>query len=112
MKGNEARLLSFHGRVHEERDLQYEQGCMAGMLTDRKYTSKTIPAVLMAHGWPAKTRLFICARLSYADEMIVKTTLSEAANLPEVANGILIAVDEAEKNLETGDKEGKYAAGH
>ncbi len=94
---HEARLLSFHGRVPKEQDLRYEQGCIAGMLTDRKYTSKTIPAVLMAHGWPQKTRLFICARLSYADENIIKTTLGEAANLPETANGILIAVDEAEK---------------
>lgn len=101
-----ARLLSFHGRVPKEQDLQYEHGCIAGMLTDRKYTSKTIPAILLAHGWPKKTRLFICARLSYADENITSTTLGEAERLPETANGILIVVDEAENVLETGGREG------
>lgn len=99
---HEARLLSFHGRVPKEQDLTYEPGCLAGMLTDRKYTSKTIPAVLMAHGWPKKTRLFICTRLSYADESIVETTLGGAAALPEVANGILIVMDEKAENAEQG----------
>jgi cobalt-precorrin-7 (C5)-methyltransferase len=91
---HEAKLLSFHGRVPAAKDLQYEQGSIVGMLTDAKYTSKTIPAVLMAHGWPKETRLFICARLSYADEKIVRTTLAEAEVLPETAGGILIAMDE------------------
>ena len=63
------------------------------MLTDRTFTSKTIPAVLLAHGWPPETRLFICARLSYEDERIEETTLAEAPALPETGSCILIAVD-------------------
>lgn len=91
---HEARLLSFHGRVPAEKELLYEKGSLLGMLTDKKNTSKTISVVLMAHGWPKETRLFICARLSYADEKIVRTTLGEAGDLPEISSGILIAVDE------------------
>lgn len=94
---HEARLLSFHGRMPEEARLQYWPGGMLGMLTDRTFTSRTIPDVLIAHGWPPETRLFICARLSYEDEQIVATTLSGAQELPEMGGVVLIAVDEVEK---------------
>lgn len=94
---HEARLLSFHGRKPAAERLAYHPGSVLGMLTDRTFTSKTIPAVLLAHGWPPETRLFICARLSYEDEQIVATRLSEAQELPELGGVILIAVDETEK---------------
>lgn len=89
-----AHLLSFHGRVPEEAAYTYEKGLVLGMLTDEKHTSHTIPALLMAHGWRKDARLYICARLSYKDEQITATTLGEAAGLPEVGSGILIALDE------------------
>ena len=91
------RLLSFHGRVPAEERLAHVPGAVLGMLTDRTFTSKTIPAVLLAHDWPPETRLFICARLSYEDEQIVATTLSGAQKLPEMGGVILIAVDETEE---------------
>ena len=94
---HEARLLSFHGRVPAEERLAHVPGAVLGMLTDRTFTSKTIPAVLLAHDWPPETRLFICARLSYEDEQIVATTLSGAQELPEMGGVILIAVDETEE---------------
>lgn len=90
---HEALLLSFHGRKPSEESLAYRSHGILGMLTDRTFTSKTIPAVLLAHGWPRETRLFICARLSYEDESIVKTTLAGAGELPETGSCILIAVD-------------------
>ena len=49
---HEARLLSFHGRKPAAERLAYHPGSVLGMLTDRTFTSKTIPAVLLAHGWP------------------------------------------------------------
>ena len=90
---HEARLLSFHGRKPAAERLAYQSGSVLGMLTDRTFTSKTIPAVLLANGWPPETRLFICARLSYEDERIEETTLAEAPALPETGSCILIAVD-------------------
>ena len=89
-----ARLLSFHGRVPRKCDYAYEKGLVLGMLTDAKYTSHTIPALLMGAGWSAASQLFICSRLSYADERIVRTTLGEAAGLAEVGSGILIVAGE------------------
>ena len=47
---HEARLLSFHGRKPAAERLAYHPGSVLGMLTDRTFTSKTIPAVLLAHG--------------------------------------------------------------
>lgn len=100
---HEARLLSFHGRKPAAERLAYQSGSVLGMLTDRTFTSKTIPAVLLANGWPPETRLFICARLSYEDERIKETTLAEAPALPETGSCILIAVDRRpEKTREGG----------
>lgn len=89
-----AHLLSFHGRVPERAAYAYETGRVLGMLTDAKHTSRTIPALLMEAGWKRDARLYVCARLSYEDERIVRTTLGEAAELDEVASGILIVTDE------------------
>lgn len=87
---HDALLLSFHGRVPDDSALKYEKGKILGLLTDAKYSSKTIPDVLMKHGWPADARLSVCSRLSYEDEEIVRTTLGKAADEKEQTHCILV----------------------
>lgn len=90
---HDARLASFHGRQPQSGEIRYQQGAVLGMLTDARFTSRTIPPLLMKAGWPADARLHICTRLSYADERIVTITLEQAAEYPETASCILIVSD-------------------
>ena len=46
--------------------------------------------LLLQLGWPAETELFICARLSYADERIICTTLQGAEQEAEIGHCILV----------------------
>ena len=86
-----ATLLSFHGRRPSDEDLKPSDGKILGMLTDGEYNSHTIPEILISNGWSKDSKLAICARLSYDDEQIVETTLSEALNLEVFKHCILIA---------------------
>ena len=92
-----ATLLSFHGRHPSDDQLKYTPGKIIGMLTDGEYNSHTIPKILMSNNWPSNSKLAICARLSYSDEKILKTTLEDAATLEVVKHGILI-VRESSQN--------------
>lgn len=87
---HDASLLSFHGRVPETDTLAYEPGRILGLLTDGKYNSHTIPEVLMEQGWPPEAELAVCSRLSYEDEVILRTTLGQARELPLYTHCILV----------------------
>lgn len=87
---HEARLASFHGRVPQTEDLAYKEGALLGLLTDRTHNSRTIAQRLMELGWPSVAELYICSRLSYADEQIIYTTLGEAASASEISHGVLV----------------------
>ena len=85
-----ARLLSLHGRRPQAAELRYEKDALLGILTDAVYTSHSVPLLLQAHGWPPAAQLFICARLSYEDEVICATTLGEAAAEREYTHCVLV----------------------
>ena len=85
-----ARLLSMHGRMPEMAELVYAPGAVLGILTDAVHNSRTIAQLLLQLGWPAETELFICARLSYADERIICTTLQGAEQEAEIGHCILV----------------------
>ena len=85
-----ARLLSMHGRMPEKAELAYAPGAVLGILTDAVHNSRTIAQLLLQLGWPAETELFICARLSYADERIIRTTLQGAGQEAEIGHCILV----------------------
>ena len=87
---HDARLLSMHGRRPPDDALRYAPGAMLGLLTDKEYSSRTIPALLMKLGWPELASVSICARLSYEDETIVSTTLKDAAAAPEETHCIMV----------------------
>lgn len=90
---HDADLLSFHGREPEMAKLNYSKGRILGFLTDTKNNSRTVPEKLMQAGWPAEAKLAICARLSYDDEEIVKTTLGKSCEVKEYSNCVLVVTD-------------------
>ncbi len=94
---HDARLLSFHGRRPGMDQLSYWKGGLLGMLTDGDCNSKTISSLLMELGWPGTSKLFVCARLSYEDERILRMTLEEAAGQEPVGNCVLIVWDREEE---------------
>ncbi|ORT99547.1 Cobalt-precorrin-6y C5-methyltransferase [Anaerovibrio sp. JC8] len=87
-----AELMSMHGRTVAKEKLRYKPGRTIGFLTDGKNNSKTIPALLLSLGWPADTMLGICSRLSYEDELIIKTTLGEAEDLKKTFLSCVLVV--------------------
>ena len=89
---HDASLLSFHGRRPSDDELAYAPGRVIGMLTDGKRSSRTIPKLLMDMGWPKETKAAICARLSYDDESIVRTTLAGATEAQEETHCVLVVM--------------------
>lgn len=89
---HDASLLSFHGRRPSDAELAYEPGRVIGMLTDTKNSSRTIPKLLMEMGWPEDAKAAICARLSYEDERVVRTTLAEAATDKEETHCVMVVM--------------------
>ena len=87
---HEAQLLSYHGRVPSTEALSYKKGKILGMLTDHVHTSQSIAKDLLASGWPPQAFIAICARLSYEDEQVIRSTLAEAAQHPPVSSCVII----------------------
>ncbi|MBE6099674.1 MAG: precorrin-6y C5,15-methyltransferase (decarboxylating) subunit CbiE [Anaerovibrio sp.] len=89
---HDAELISMHGRKAPGERMVYQPGKILGFLTDKKNNSKTIPAMLRKMGWPARTMVGICNRLSYPDEKIIITTIGEAAKLETVYLNCVLVV--------------------
>ncbi len=90
MSWYDATLLSFHGRRPPDDKLKFEPNKVLGLLTDAEFNSVTISKILLNLGWAETSRLIICARLSYADEKIIDTTLADAINAEPVNHCVLI----------------------
>lgn len=93
-----ARLLSFHGREPLEAELVRLDGTVLGMLTDGRNNSQTIAARLMAHGWKSNDTMYVCTRLSYADEQILETTIGSAAESEGIGHGVIVVCTHEEKH--------------
>ena len=89
---HDASLLSFHGRRPSDDELAYAPGRVIGMLTDTKNSSRTITQILMEMGWPGDAKAVICARLSYEDERIVRTTLAGAVTEKEETHCVMVVI--------------------
>lgn len=85
-----AKLLSFHGRKPSTEDLKFSPEKILGLLTDAEFNSASISKILLDAGWEKNSNVAICARLSYPDEKILRTTLAAAANSEPVGHCILI----------------------
>lgn len=73
----DARLISMHGRTANDNDLNYDPDKKLGILTDYEQDPKFIAGVLIDHGWPLNAKVWLCANLSYENEEIKHSTLSE-----------------------------------
>ena len=93
-----ARLLSFHGREPLEAELVRLDGTVLGMLTDGRNNSQTIAARLMVHGWKSNDTMYVCTRLSYADEQILETTIGSAAESEGIGHGVIVVCTHEEKH--------------
>ena len=88
---HDATLLSFHGRQPSRTALEYSAGKILGLLTDAEFNSATISQLLIDEcGWSKNSSVTICARLSYPDEKIFTTTLTEAVKAEPVKHCVLI----------------------
>ena len=85
-----ARLLSFHGREPLTEELFRSSDAVIGMLTDGRNNSQTIAVRLLACGWRDEDIMYICTRLSYADENIITTTLGAAKMDAGIGHGVII----------------------
>lgn len=90
---HDATLVSYHGRTPKNSDIAFSPNKILGMLTDSRNNSQSIAENLINNaGWQENSTLYICERLSYADEKITATTLIAAANAEPVKNCVLIVV--------------------
>ena len=85
-----ARLLSFHGREPLETELVRTAGAVLGMLTDGRSNSQTIAARLLSRGWREGDIMYVCTRLSYADERVIETTLGAAQKDAGIGHGVIV----------------------
>ena len=85
-----ARLLSFHGREPQAEELLRAPGVVLGMLTDGRNNSQTIAARLLACGWRDEDAMYVCTRLSYANEHILTTTLGAAKDDKGIGHGVIV----------------------
>ena len=90
MPWHDAALLSFHGRRPDDRELYYAPNRVLGLLTDGAFNSQSISKILIDNGWAPTTKIFICARLSYDDEKIIRTTLENAVEGEPIKHCVLI----------------------
>lgn len=91
-----ARLLSFHGREPLEAELVRTDGAVLGMLTDGRSNSQTIAARLLSRGWREGDIMYVCTRLSYADERVIETTLGAAQNDEGIGHGVIVVCAQEE----------------
>ena len=88
----DAILVSMHGRTAPREQMVYCPGNVICFLTDKKNNSRTIPDMLRKLGWPPNAMLAICNRLSYPDEKIIITTISEAIRMETVYLNCVLVV--------------------
>lgn len=85
-----AECLSFHGRVPDEKKLSYEKGKVCSFLTDRIYDPAAVARVLLGYGWPENTRAAVCENLSYENEKILDSVLSEITDYKTAGESVLL----------------------
>jgi len=77
----DAQLISMHGRQASDEDLQYRVNKKLGILTDYEHNPSHIAQVLLEHGWPGASQVWLGAGLSYENEQCRILTLSETVEI-------------------------------
>lgn len=77
----DARLISMHGRQASDEDLTYKPHKKLGILTDHEHNPSYIAQVLLDHGWPIDSVVWLGESLSYEQENSKQLTLGETKNV-------------------------------
>ncbi|MBP2627083.1 MAG: precorrin-6y C5,15-methyltransferase (decarboxylating), CbiE subunit [Firmicutes bacterium] len=88
----DAVLISMHGRQASDEDLQYKPHKKLGILTDHEHNPSYIARVLIHHGWPVDSQVWLGEALSYEDEHSKKLTLGETAQLAGFTHCVMVVI--------------------
>ncbi|SMD06175.1 precorrin-6y C5,15-methyltransferase (decarboxylating) subunit CbiE [Sporomusa malonica] len=86
----DAALISMHGRKAADDVLSYRPGHKLGILTDTQHNPAHIARVLLQQGWPETASVWLCANLSYDNEVVAAMTLSEATAIPGFEHSVMV----------------------
>jgi cobalt-precorrin-7 (C5)-methyltransferase len=86
----DAVLISMHGRQAKDIDLNYGPEKKLGILTDFEQNPLYIANVLLEHGWPLHSKVWLCANLSYENEKIKHLTLGEIKEVDGFAHCVMV----------------------
>jgi len=88
----DAVLISMHGRQASDEILQYKLHKKLGILTDHEHNPSFIGQVLIHHGWPVDSQVWLGEALSYEDENIKKLTLGETVQLTGFTHCVMVVM--------------------
>ena len=88
----DAQLISMHGRQASDEDLQYKPLKKLGILTDHEHNPNFIAQVLLNHGWPITSTVWLGEGLSYETENTKKLTLGETKNILGFTHCVMVVI--------------------
>ena len=88
----DAELISMHGRHASDEDLQYHPQKKLGILTDHEHNPSFIAQVLLDHGWPLVSKVWLGEGLSYEYENNKKMTLGEARSILGFTHCVMVVI--------------------
>jgi len=88
----DAELISMHGRQASDEILKYQPNKKLGILTDHEHNPSFIAGVLIQHGWPINSQVWLGEALSYADENSKKLTLGETVQLTGFTHCVMVVI--------------------
>lgn len=88
----DAVLISMHGRQACDENLQYYPNKKLGILTDHEHNPSHIAQVLIQHGWPIDSQVWLGEALSYEYEHNKKITLGEATQLAGFTHCVMVVM--------------------
>jgi len=89
----DATLVSMHGREPELNMVQYREGKLLGILTDTYYNPSRIAQLLLDLGWPSQSQVFICAQLSYENEEIIQSDLTQTCSIDGFSHCVMVVME-------------------
>jgi len=88
----DAVLISMHGRQANDKDLQYKPHKKLGILTDHEHNPSHIADVLIHHGWPISSQVWLGEALSYANENSKRLTLGETIHIAGFTHCVMVVI--------------------
>lgn len=84
--------LSFHGRIPEEQATTYQKGKKLAFLTDYEHNPAFIAGYLIRQGWPENTRAAACEHISYENQHVSESSLTEMTGLDGFGESVMVVI--------------------